>query len=210
MYSSDYRHRLHRNLVIGSISGMALVTGFLTLNNGFNEEKYVPIILDKTKAYKVIEKNYDGNNFTEKEIFLKQNEIEVDKVISIKDKDSNNVILYDVSKFSDVLINEIKNNINEKESFNLIKSYVENNSQIIDYVVNNAMYMSSNDDYNLILTTYDKLSDKVYDIDSNVSDKRQAIIYYSLYMIISGCIGGFGGLFITSDKDDNKNKKKFK
>ena len=210
MYSSDYRHRLHRNLVIGSISGMALVTGFLTLNNGFNEGKYVPIILDKTKAYKVIEKNYDGNNFTEKEIFLKQNEIEVDKVISIKDKDSNNVILYDVSKFSDVLINEIKNNINEKESFNLIKSYVENNSQIIDYVVNNAMYMSSNDDYNLILTTYDKLSDKVYDIDSNVSDKRQAIIYYSLYMIISGCIGGFGGLFITSDKDDNKNKKKFK
>ena len=209
MYNNNYRHRLHRNLVISSVSAMTLVTGALTLNNGFNEGKYTPIILDKTKAYKVIEKKYNSDNYKEKEIFLKQNEMDVNKIISIKDKDSNNVISYDVSKFSDDLINEIINSINKKESYNLIKSYVENNSKIIDYTVNNEEYIPSCDNYNLMLTTYDKLSDKLYDVDANKSDNRQAIVYYSLSMILAGCIGGFGGLIITNDKD-NKDKKKIK
>lgn len=210
MYNNNYRHRLHRNLVISSVSAMTLVTGALTLNNGFNEGKYVPIILDKTKAYKVIEKKYNSDNYKEKEIFLKQNEMDLDKVISIKDKDSNNVISYDVSKFSDDLVNEIINSINKKESYNLIKSYVENNSKIIDYTVNNEEYIPSSDNYNLMLTTYDKLSDKLYDVAANKSDRRQAIVYYSLSMIIAGCFGGVVGLFATTDKNNNKDKKKIK
>ena len=61
-----------------------------------------------------------------------------------------------------------------------------------------------------MLTTYDKLSDKLYDVDANKSDNRQATVYYSLSMILAGCFGGVVGLFATTDKNNNKDKKKIK
>ena len=206
MYMSDtYKHRFHRNVIIGTISGITIVAGVLTLNNGFNEEKFMPIVLDKTKAYKVLVREHNCNGVDIKEQFIKADDFENEKIISIFDNELNKYFLYDISNFDDVIINEIIDNINNKKSLNLIKAYVKNRAENIGY--NNMPAYTSDDCYNIILTTYERVDEDDYYVDSDNSDIRKKIVNTILYESIGGLGGAFISAFFTF-QDSEKSKRK--